>query len=77
MQQKMNQKAKRRQGIVFDVKTNLNIRCNLKYYLKSDAQSYIIVRASHIYWIIFQHTNHLNTLYSKLLSLVATHEHVC
>jgi hypothetical protein len=45
---KKNQKAKHRQGIEFDAKTNLNIRCNLKYYSKSDAQSYIKVRASHV-----------------------------
>jgi hypothetical protein len=66
MQQKRNRKAKHRQGIEFDAKTNLNIRCNHKYYSKSDAQSYIRVRASHVCWINFQPTNHLDKLHSKL-----------
>jgi hypothetical protein len=60
MQQKRNRKAKYRQGIEFDAKINLNIRCNLKYYLKSDAQSYIRVIVSHFCWINFQRTNHLD-----------------
>jgi hypothetical protein len=66
MQQKKNRKAKHRQGIEFDAKTNLNIRCNLKYYLTSDARSYIRVRASHVCWINFQPTNHLDKSHSKL-----------
>jgi hypothetical protein len=63
---KRNRKAKHRRGVEFDAKTNLNIRCNLKYYSKSDAQSYIRVRASHVRWINFQSTNHLDKLHSKL-----------
>jgi hypothetical protein len=64
--QKMKRKAKHRQGIEFDAKTNLNIRYNLKYYSKFDARSYIRVRASHVCWINFQPTNHLDKLHSKL-----------
>jgi hypothetical protein len=69
MQQKRNRKAKHRESIEFDAKTNLNIRYNLKSYSKSDARSYIIVRASHVCWINFQLTNHLDKLHSKLYLL--------
>jgi hypothetical protein len=65
MQQKRNRKAKHKQGIEFDAKTNLNIPCNLKYYLTSDARSYIRVRVSHVCWINFQPLNHLDKLHSK------------
>jgi hypothetical protein len=66
IQQKENRKAKHEQDIEFDAKTYLNIRCNLKYYSKCNARSYIRVKVSHICWINFQPTNHLNKLHSKL-----------
>jgi hypothetical protein len=57
------------QDIEFYAKTNLNIRCNLKYYSKSDARSYIYIYThthTHVRWTNFQPTNHLDKLHSKL-----------